>query len=123
MKKGVYITKDSGKRIEFKSGFRRDIQEGKPRYDLIPLEPLKRLAELYSRGAEKYGEENWKLANSKEEYARFRASAFRHFMQWMNGDEDEDHASAIIFNVMAYEWHNKDKKYSHKEVVKELLKQ
>ena len=54
-----YQTKDSGKRVEFKSGMRRDSTEGKPRYDLIPLEPLKRLAELYARGAEKYGDRNW----------------------------------------------------------------
>jgi len=31
--KDKYITKDSGKRVEFKSGFNRDVQEGKPRYD------------------------------------------------------------------------------------------
>lgn len=102
----VFITKDSGQRVEFPSGFRRDVQEGKPRYDLIPPEMLKRLAELYARGAEKYGDNNWREADpgSKVEMARFQASAFRHFMQWMNGEMDEDHASAIVFNVWAWEW-------------------
>ena len=100
-----YETKDSGKRIKFKSGFNRDIQDGKPRYDLIPTCMLKRLAELYTRGAVKYGDCNWQKANTEEEYKRFRASAFRHFVQWLDGEQDEDHASAILWNVIAYEWH------------------
>lgn len=104
-----YETKDSGERVTYDSGFNRDIQEGKPRYDLIPGELLKRLAELYARGAEKYGDYNWQKAETPEEYQRFVASAFRHFEQWRAGDEDEDHASATIWNIIAYEWHTKHK--------------
>lgn len=105
-----YITKDSGKRVKFKSGFTRDVNEGKPRYDLIPHELLTRLAELYSRGAEKYGPSNWRQAETDEEKGRFKESAFRHFIQWFRGDEDEDHGSAVVFNVFAYEWLTKYKK-------------
>ena len=94
-----YVTKDSGKRIKFKSGMQRDIQEGKPRYDLIYLPLLKEWAELMGRGAEKYGENNWKKANSVEELNRFKASAWRHFVQFMNGEEDEAHHAAILFNI------------------------
>lgn len=103
MTKEVFITKDSGERKEFASGMRRDTDAGKPRYDLIPPLMLKRWALLMARGAEKYGDNNWQLANSDEELARFKASAFRHFMQWQAGELDEDHASAILFNVAAYE--------------------
>lgn len=100
-----YITKDSGKRQEYPSGMRRDTQEGKPRYDLIDLDMLTRWAELMARGAEKYGEDNWKLADSEEERTRFRASAFNHFVKWLKGvDDGEDHAAAILFNVAAYEY-------------------
>jgi hypothetical protein len=99
-----YETKDSGKREEYSSGFKRDLQEDKPRYDLIYLPMLKRFAELLSRGAKKYGDRNWQLANSAEEGYRFKASAFRHFIQWMNNEDDEDHASAVWFNIMAYEY-------------------
>ena len=92
---------------------KRDIQEGKPRYDLcVPLgdsdNMLKRWAELMERGAKKYGERNWELARTQEELVRFKASAFRHFMQWFNGELDEDHASAVFFNIQAYE-HTKNK--------------
>lgn len=52
-------------------------------------------------GAVKYGEHNWQLANSEEEYQRFKRSAQRHFIQWLNKEEDEDHISAIAFNIMA----------------------
>lgn len=100
-----YETKDSGTRIEFTSGFCRDIADEKPRYDLIPPELLKRLAEMYARGAQKYGDDNWKKANSPEEYQRFIGSAFRHFEQWRAGEQDEDHAIGAIWNIIAYEWH------------------
>ena len=98
-----YVTKDSGERQEFGSGMKRDTQNGKPRYDLIPTQMMKRLAELMGRGAEKYGERNWEKADSNEELERFKASGFRHFMQWINGEEDEDHCSAVVFNLWAYE--------------------
>lgn len=96
-----FETKDSGERVDYPSGMRRDIQTGKPRYDLIPLKPLKRLAELYARGAEKYGDENWTLANSEEELKRFRGSALRHMYQWLEGDKSEDHPTAVVWNIFA----------------------
>lgn len=101
---GHFQTKDSGKRIGFDSGMVRDTDEGKPRYDLIPVLPHKRLAELYARGAVKYGDRNWQNANSQEELARFKASAERHFMQWKAGDTDEDHAIAVVWNIYAAIW-------------------
>lgn len=105
----TYKTKDSGKRVKFDSGFNRDVNEGKPRYDLIPHELLTRLAELYARGAEKYGDCNWQLAETEPEIKRFKESAWRHFVQWQKGEEDEDHGIATVWNIMAYEWLTKYK--------------
>ncbi len=104
-----FITKDSGARQKYDSGMQRDIQDGKPRYDLIVPEGcknpmLKRWAELLQRGMAKYGYRNWEKANSIEELIRFKASAFRHFMQWMMDENDEDHASAVFFNIQATEF-------------------
>lgn len=93
-----YVTKDSGKRQEFDSGARRDTQDGKPRYDLIPPAPLKRLAELYERGLQKYGEGNWTKGMP---VSRYLASAMRHLEDWRQGDDEEDHLAAVIWNVMA----------------------
>lgn len=93
------------------SGMHRDIQTGKPRFDLLLVDGLPygeqfltRFAALLARGADKYGEKNWQLANSPEELARFKASALRHMMQWASGEDDEDHAVAVAFNLMAYEY-------------------
>ena len=34
---------------------------------------------------------------------RYHSSALRHLVQWINGEEDEDHAAAVMFNLLAYE--------------------
>lgn len=105
-----YETKDSGKRQNYKSGMRRDVQEGKPDFFLCltdaPYEEqlLTRWAALMERGATKYGRRNWQLADSEEELERFKSSAFRHFMQWISGEDDEDHAAAVLFNINAAEY-------------------
>lgn len=83
----------------------RDVTEGKTLWHLVTFGPmLARWAELLTRGALKYGANNWQKANSQEELERFKESAFRHFMQWYNNDTDEDHASAVIFNINGAEY-------------------
>lgn len=99
-----FIVKDSGKREEYQSGMRRDTTQGKPMYSLIDRTFLYRLAMHLTKGAEKYGKDNWRMANSQEELDRFKDSAFRHMMQWLNGDTDEDHMSAVAFNLFAAEY-------------------
>lgn len=108
---GEYTTKDSGKRAEFAGGGVRDTQEGKPRFDLLLPETvpyrsqmLTRFAELMGRGAEKYEDRNWEFFSDDRALARARSSAFRHFMQWFNGETDEDHAAAVFFNITAAEY-------------------
>jgi hypothetical protein len=106
----MFVTKDSGEREEYDSGMVRDTQEGKPRFDLLlPLgvpysdQFLTRVAGLLARGASKYSERNWELAEGPGELARFKSSALRHLMQWLNDESDEDHAAAVVFNLLAYE--------------------
>lgn len=100
-----FVVKDSGAREEFDSGMRRDTEDGKADFTLIRKGPLfKRWAEHLTKGAEKYGRHNWTNANSEEELERFQRSAARHFEQWLAGDRDEDHASAVIFNLNAAEF-------------------
>lgn len=107
-----FETKDSGERAEFPTGMVRDLNTGKPRFDLItPLDQpydrqmLTRWASLMARGALKYGDRNWEKAGTKEEYLRAKESAFRHFMQWYLGAADgEDHAAAVFFNITEAEY-------------------
>lgn len=102
-----FITKDNGKHKEFSTWMLRDTNEWKPRFDLlhplsIPYEEqmLTRFAKLLARWAIKYKERNWEVANTKEELDRFKESASRHFEQWLCWETDEDHASAVWFNIM-----------------------
>lgn len=101
-----YQTKDSGKRYIEDSGFNRDTNDNKPRFELIipkgvPYDKtlLYRLAMLMTRGFVKYGYRNWEKADSETALQRAEESAFRHFMQWLCGEEDEDHAAAVLFNI------------------------
>lgn len=98
MAKEKFITKDSGKREDFSTGAKRDVQEGKPRYDLLPVPALKRLADLYARGAEKYGEGNYEKGMP---FSRVYASLFRHLIQFREGDKTEDHLAAVAWNAFA----------------------
>ena len=99
-----FITWDSGKREEYASGMVRDTQNDKVRYDLVDFPMLQRWAELMTRGAVKYGPDNWKKASSAAELDRFRASALRHMYQWLYDiDSDEDHAAAVYFNIAGAE--------------------
>lgn len=105
-----YETKDSGVRAEYDSGMVRDTEEGKARFGLLfpkgvpyPEQMLTRFAELMARGARKYTERNWERAKGEEELERYRSSALRHLIQWVTGEDDEDHAAAVMFNLLAGE--------------------
>lgn len=110
---GDFVTKDSGARAEYDSGMVRDTEEGKARFDLllplgVPYEAqlLTRFAELLARGAKKYTQRNWEKANGQAELDRYRSSALRHLQQWASPSADgpdEDHAAAVMFNLLAYE--------------------
>lgn len=93
-----YVTLDGGAKQVFKSGAQRDEQAGKPRYDLIPPASLRRLAELYARGAEKYDDHNWAKGMPT---SRILASLLRHVEAYRIGDETEDHLAAVAWNAFA----------------------
>ena len=102
--------KDTGARKQNESGMIREPSDGKPRFDLTVAkgvgyedQMLTRYAVQMAHGADKYDDRNWEEANSQEELDRFKESAFRHFMQWLCDEGDEDHAAGLFFNVMAYE--------------------
>lgn len=99
-----YLTKDSGKREDFETGARRDVQDDKPLYECIPVFALERVALLYTRGAKKYGLDNWKKGIP---FMRMMASLLRHAFQFVQGDASEDHLAAVCWNalgIMYYEW-------------------
>jgi hypothetical protein len=93
-----YELQDGGKREEFNSGAVREPEGEKPRYDLIPPLPLQRLAVNMTKGAKKYGDNNWTKGMPT---SRMLSSAMRHLEQARMGMTDEDHLAAVVFNVFA----------------------
>jgi len=91
--------KDSGKRQEFSTGSVRDTRIGKGRFDLISPIALKRLAKHYQNGSSKYGDRNWERG---QPLSRYLDSLIRHAYCLLEGQKDEDHASAIAWNAMAF---------------------
>lgn len=104
-----YTTKDSGKMAEYGDGMRRDTTEGKPQFRLmwpkgIPFEEqlITRVAHLYARGAEKYGDRNWEKSSTPESLGHHEEALERHFHKFLEDVQDgEDHAAAVVWNVNA----------------------
>lgn len=58
--------------------------EGKLRWDLLPLPLVEKLVEIYEFGANKYGENNWRTI--KDGYKRCKAAFFRHLTAYDKGE-------------------------------------
>lgn len=100
-----YEVKDSGTREQFPGGMQRDVQTDKTLFSLVYDGPmLERWAVHLTKGARKYEARNWMLAEGAAELVRAKDSAARHFFQWMRGDQDEDHAAAVFFNINLAEY-------------------
>ena len=93
--------KDSGDMTVFASGAVRDKKTGKGRCDLLPACVLLRLAKHYERGAERYGEYNWQQGIPCHSFVD---SAMRHLLKYMDGQTDEDHLIAAIWNLCGLAW-------------------
>jgi len=83
----------------FDTGSKRDSNENKIRPDLISPLMLKALGKVLAEGAKHYGDRNWEKGMPQEV---FKESAARHYVSWMNNEEDEDHPAKLIFNIMAF---------------------
>ena len=85
------------------TGDTKRLDDGKPRYDLIPTDALLALAELYRAGAEKYEERGWEKGMR---WGRCFASMLRHAYRWWKGEQiDPDtgahHMIAVAWNAIA----------------------
>jgi len=92
-----YKIKDSGKRREFGTGAVRDITPNKGRFDLIPWATIRALAIHYQKGCEKYGDRNWEKGIV---LSSFLDSGIRHLSQVLDGQNDENHFIAGIWNAV-----------------------
>ena len=111
--------KDSGQRSEFDSGAVRDMHEGKGRFDLLPMCVLARLARHCEAGCLKYGDRNWEKGIPAHSFAD---SAMRHFVKYMDGQKDEDHLIATIWNLCGLAW-NEEKRPDLMDIPARLAKE
>jgi hypothetical protein len=102
---------DSGERMVMSTGARKEApQEGKGAYHLVPTTPIRKVAEIYRKGAIKYtkkdatgkvietGDRNWEKGVPLSVCVD---SAKRHFDQFVEGMEDEDHLHQAIWWLFA----------------------
>lgn len=92
----------------------RKFDMGKTRWGLMPSLCLEKIAEVFTYGAAKYGDNNWKDV----EKSRYVDALFRHLHAWMQGErEDKEsglhhlaHAGAnILFLLWKEKWGDANK--------------
>jgi len=93
---------------QFVSGGRK-YDTDKLRYDLIPVEAERSLAEVYTYGAGKYDDRNWEKGIA---FNRIYAAIRRHLaLFWSGEDLDEEsglpHLSHVAWGCMALETYRK----------------
>lgn len=84
-----------------KPGYKLD--SDKPRFDLIPAEPMLELAKLYAMGAKKYADRNWEKGM---DWSRVYRAVQTHLWQFWSGvDMDEEtglaHVTHAAFGCLA----------------------
>ena len=82
--------------------------EGKVCIDLMPPEAIERTAVVFTFGAKKYGDYNWRKGIH---FSRVFAATMRHLWAWWRGEETDkesglshlDHAACCINMLQAYD--------------------
>lgn len=131
------MIKDSGERRQFDTGAVRDIQEGKGRCDLLPLDVL---SDIYLIKLPHEG--RWQVLSNIDSFIDttnvdfliealenfiwcdgaykynwqkgipthcYIDSAVRHYLKWLRGDDDEAHDRAFVWNILCCIWTCKHK--------------
>ena len=91
-------------------GKKNDYQDGKLRWDLLPLEEIEDIVKVYTAGSKKYGDDNWQYL--KDGYRRYKAAMFRHLLEYEKGNKiDEEtgcqHLAQVAWNAIAMLWISK----------------
>lgn len=70
----------------------------RPRYDLISPVGLRRLAETYGEGAQRYGDRNWERGQPVPEILN---RVVAHLYTYLSGDRSEDHLAHAAWGLFA----------------------
>jgi hypothetical protein len=87
------------KKDVFITGSQRDNRKGKGRFDLLPPDAIREVARHFEKGASHYGPRNWEKG---QPLTRILDSLLRHAFQVLNGEDDEPHEIAVIWNALVF---------------------
>lgn len=93
------IVKQGGEQLSYSNGARKEENNDKGRFDLIPWKGILGIAQRYQGGAKKYSAHNWRGGIP---LSRYLDSMCRHAFQLCEGMTDEDHAAAVAWNAIAF---------------------
>jgi hypothetical protein len=101
-------------RVEFFEGKAPKFDSGKIRLDLLPIRPMKDVAEVLTIGADKYGANSWREGEMIA-WSRCYAAAQRHLMQFWSGEDlDQEtgkshlaHAACNLLFMIEHSYINK----------------
>ena len=83
---------------------KNDRLDDKPRWELLPLNLLAHVVDVYTAGAKKYGPNQWQ--NLPDGYNRYKAALFRHLVAFESGEiRDPEtgclHMAQVVWNALA----------------------
>lgn len=93
------------------SGIKHD--NGKLRYDILPVQAIEAITTILTQGCTKYGVDNWKGLKDPEN--RYYAALMRHLMEYRKGITSDpesgiSHLAHVMVNAMfLMHFENKDK--------------
>jgi len=93
--------KDGGSRKTYSTGAMKEDDsktEGKGAFHLLPPTAIRRVAEVWRKGAVKYEARNWEKGLP---LSRLLDSGLRHAFQYLEGCQDEDHLAQAAWNFLA----------------------
>ena len=77
---------------------------GKLRWDLLPLHLIEKVVDIYTFGAQKYAPNTWQ--NLKDGYQRYKAAMLRHLVEHEKGyridnESGREHLAHVAWNAIA----------------------
>lgn len=86
----------------------RKDDQGKLRWELLPLDLIEKIVDIYTHGAERYGANTWQ--NLDNGYQRFKAALLRHLVEHEKGntidaDSGREHLAHVAWNAIAMLYH------------------
>lgn len=71
--------------MEKEEGKGKKFDRGKTRWGLMPSVCLEKIAEVFTYGASKYGDNNWRNVEAE----RYVDALFRHLHAWLQGEQND----------------------------------